>query len=299
MKKILLFGGSGLIGSGIKHFLCNRYQIIAPTHNEIDVMREGQVTAIIEQIHPETIIYAVGLTSVDKAEEDPTLAYLLNAEAPAVIAKEAASFGIPFFYFSTDAVFNGTKKDRPYKETDQTNPVSVYGKSKLQGEQSVLEISSKNYVVRLIMPYPITFPRRKNFVWIVLDAFKEGKEIYGITDQVINPVCINDIAEAVHGLILKKGGGIYHLGATDYATNIEFIKRVARIFNFNEDLIKEISFEDFFKNKKARRGQFCWLDISKFQEEVNQNILHSTSESLEFFHNSLINSPPIPIDISR
>lgn len=298
MKKILLFGGSGLVGSGIKEFLSDRFQIIAPTHTEVDVLNINNVTAIIEQTHPETIIYAVGLTSVDKAEEEPELAYLLNTKTPALIAKEAASFNMPFLYFSTDAVFNGTKKEGPYKETDNTNPVSIYGKSKLKGEQMVMETSGKNLVIRLIMPYSAVPSKRRNFIWVALDVFKEGKEIYGITDQVINPICINDVAEAVHTLIANGEGGIYHLGATDYVTNIEFIKKLARIFNFNENLIKEVSFEEFFKGKQAPRTKYCWLDVSKFKEKFDNNILHSVEESLKLFHNSLTKSPPIPIDIS-
>lgn len=298
MKKVLLFGGSGLVGSGIKKFLSDRYQIITPTHAEVDVTNRDHVIRIIEQIHPDNIIYTVGLTSVDRAEQEPELAYLLNAKAPTLVAKEAAHFGIPLFYFSTDAVFDGTKKNRSYKETDKTNPVSIYGKSKLLGEQMIMNISDKNYIARLIMPYSPIPSRRKNFAWSILDAFKEGKEFYGITDQVINPICINDIAEAAHALIKNCASGIYHLGAIDYVTNIEFIRKLARVFNFNEDLIREISFEEFFKGKKARRTKFCWLDTAIFRKEVSKNILHSIDESINFFHSSLTKSPPVPIKIS-
>ncbi len=287
MKKVLLFGGSGLVGSGIKQFLSDRYQIIAPTHAEVDVTKRDHITAIIEQIHPETIIYAVGLTSADMAEQEPELAYLLNTKTPASIAKEASSFGIPLLYFSSDAVFDGTKEDRPYKETDMTNPLSVYSKSKLAGEQMVMNISDKNCVFRLIMPYSAIFSKRKNFAGMILNAFKEGKEIYGITDQVINPTCINDIAEAVYALLTNYAGGIYHLGATDYVTNIEFIKKIARIFNFNENLIKEISFDEFFRGKKALRTKYCWLDTLNFRKKFGNNIPHTIDEGITLFKKQL------------
>ncbi|MBI2596933.1 NAD(P)-dependent oxidoreductase [Candidatus Daviesbacteria bacterium] len=287
MKTVLLFGGSGLVGSGIKQLLSDRYRIIAPAHDEVDVIRSDHVTAIIEQIQPNNIIYAVGLASIDRAEQEPELANLLNVKAPALVAKVAASFGIPLLYFSTNAVFDGTKKNRPYKETDKTNPKSGYGKSKLMGEQIVMNISDKNYVVRFIMPYPTTPHKRKNFTWTILDAFKEGKEIYGITDQVINPICVSDIAEAVHALIATGAGGIYHLGATDYVTNIEFIKKLARIFNFNFNLIKEISFEEFFRGKKAPRTKFCWLDTLKIRKKIGNNILHTIDEGILLFKKNL------------
>lgn len=287
MKKVLLFGGSGLVGSGIKKFLSDRYQIVAPTHTEVDVTNKDHVTRIIEQIHPETIIYAVGFTSVDQAEQYPELAYLLNVKTPTSVAKEAVSFDIPFLYFSTDAVFDGTMRDRPYKETDKVNPISVYGKSKLLGEQMIMNISAKNYVARLIMPYSTIPTKRRNFVWIILDAFKEGREVFGITDQVINPICIIDIVEGVHSLIKNNTSGIYHLGATDYVTNIEFIRKLAKIFNFNESLIKEITLKEFFKEKKARRTKFCWLDTLKIRKKFGNNILHTIDEGLMLFKKNL------------
>lgn len=287
MKKVLLFGGSGFVGLGIKQFLSDRYQIIAPTHAEVDVTKIDHVTAIIEQIHPDNIIYAVGLTSVDKAEQEPELAYLLNAKIPVLVAKEASFFGIPFLYFSTDAVFDGTKNTSPYKETDKTNPISVYGKSKLLGEQMVMNISNKNCVVRLIMPYSTITSKRKNFVSVILDAFKQGERIYGITDQVINPIPVNDVAEALNALIKNKASGIYHLGATDYVTNIEFIRKLAKIFNYNENLIEEISFEEFFRGKKAQRTKFCWLDTIKIRKKFGNDMLHIIDEGIMLFKKNL------------
>lgn len=287
MKKVLLFGGSGFVGSGIKQFLSDRYQIISPTHTEVDVTRKNHVTAIIEQIHPDNIIYAVGLTSVDKAEQEPELAYLLNAKVPALIAKEALTFGIPFLYFSSDAVFNGTKRSRPYSEADKTNPVSIYGKSKLLGEEMVMDISDTNCVARLIMPYSTIPVKRRNFVLIVLDAFKQGERVYGITDQVINPIYINDIAESVNALIKNSASGIYHLGATDYVTNIEFIRKLAKIFKFNGNSIEEISFEEFFRDKKAQRTKFCWLDTIKIRKKFGNNILHTIDEGIMLFKKNL------------
>lgn len=287
MKKVLLFGGSGFVGSGIKQFLSNRYQIIAPTHAEVDVTKREHITAIIEEIHPDNIIYAVGLTSVDKVEEESKLAYLLNAHIPSFVANESFSFDIPFIYLSTDAVFDGTKSASPYKETDKTNPVSIYGKSKLLGEQMVMNISNKNCIVRLIMPYSTVSSKRKNFVEVILGAFKRSERVYGIKDQVINPIPIFDIAEALHMLIKNRANGIYHLGATDYVTNIEFIRKLARIFNYNENLIQEISFEEFFRGKKAKRTKFCWLDTLKTRKEIGNNILHTIDEGIMFFKKNL------------
>lgn len=287
MKKVLLFGGSGFVGSGIKQFLSDRYQIIAPTHVEVDVTKRDQVVKSIEQTHPDNIIYAVGLTNVDKAEQEPELAYLLNAKIPAVIAKEASSFNIPFLYFSTDAVFDGKNKNRPYQETDKTNPISIYGKSKLLGEEMVLNISNQNIVARLIMPYSTIPSERRNFVSVILHSFKQGERIYGISDQVINPIPVIDIAEALQMLIKNRASGIYHLGATDYVTNIEFIRKLAKIFDYNENLIEEISLEEFFRGKKAQRTKFCWLDTIKIRKKFGNDMLHTIDEGIMLFKKNL------------
>lgn len=283
MKKILLFGGSGLVGYGIKQLLSDRYHIKAPTHSEVDVTKRDQVIRMIEKSSPDNIIYAVGLASIDRAERDPELANLLNAKAPAFIAKDAASFNIPFLYFSTNAVFDGTEKNRPYRETDNPNPNSIYGKSKLLGEKLVLASSSKNCIARIIMPYSPISGKRKNFAVLALEALQRGELFYGITDQIINPIYIRDLAKAIDMILKTNCSGLYHLGAKDYVTNLDFIKKLARRFNVDEKLVKGISFEKFFKDKKTSRTKFCWLDISKFQKKIDRNILQSVEGSIKVF----------------
>lgn len=299
MKKILLFGGSGLVGSGIKQFLFNRYQIIAPSHEDLDVTNNKNFDEILYNTQPDNIIYAVGLASIDKAQEEPELAYLLNAHSPSFIAKKAALLGIPFLYISTNAVFEGAKESGSYNEYDKTNPISIYGLSKVKGEEMVMDASDKNCVVRLIMPYS-TFPsKRMDFVRLSLETLKKGQSIHGIVDQIINPAFIDNIAEAVDALIKIGARGVYHVAATDYVTNLEFINKLAGIFNLNIDLIKEISFDEFFKNKRAPRNKNCWLNILKFKKEISKNILVSVEKNLKLFHDSLVQPPNIPVDILR
>lgn len=300
--KILLFGGNGLIGSRLRQLLGSKYQITAPSHQKVDVTNKIQVEKIIQTLKPYYIVYATGLTSVDIAEESPKLAYLLNAKVPAFIAKKAAFLNIPVLYFSTDAVFDGTKDSNPYFESDKTNPLSLYGKSKLLGEQYVLAASSKNCIARIIMAYSHFPTKRKRFVQIALETLKKGEEFYGVIDQIINPIYVDDVVWAVYSLLESGSYGTYHLGATDYVTNFEFVKKLAKYFNLNENLVIGISFEDFFKEKVAPRTKFCWLDTSKFRKKFGENILHSVDESIKLFKinfKSLSNSPAVPINIPR
>lgn len=287
MLKILIFGGSGLIGERIRQLLAVKCQIFAPTHLQVDVTNKEQVEQIIEKSKPNYIIYATGLSNPDKAEQDPKLAYLLNAQAPAFIAKQASSFNIPILYFSTDAVFDGTKSDKPYLENDKTNPLSEYGKSKLLGEQMVMEASSRNCIARVIMVYSPVVTLRKRFIQIVLETLKKGEKFPGVVDQVVNPIYVDDVVWGVDLLLESKSYGAYHLGATDYITNFEFVKKIAKAFNINEDLVSKISLKEFFKKKYAPTSKFCWLDTSKFRKKFGENILHSTSEGIGLFKANL------------
>lgn len=279
--KILLFGGSGLIGSRLIELLEFEYNIVAPSHHQLDLTDRSKIEHFIQTLEPDYIIYAAGLTSVDIAEQDPKLAYLLNAEVPAFIAKKAALLNIPILYFSTDAVFDGRKSISPYLENDKPNPLSEYGKSKLLGEQMVMDASSRNCIVRIIIVYSHTFTKRKRFVRIALEALKKGEQFVGVKGQIANPIYVDVVIAAVDLLIKSKSHGIYHLGARDYVTNFEFVKKLARHFNLNEDLVVGVSFEDFFKKREAPRTKFCWLDTSKFRKKFGNNILHSIDESIK------------------
>lgn len=288
MLKVLIFGGSGLIGSRIRQLLQTKYQIIAPSHLEVDVGNKKQIEQIIKTSKPNYIIYASGLTNPDQAEQSHKLAHLLNTSAPSLIATIAASLNIPILYFSTDAVFDGYKSNKPYLEDDKTNPLSEYGKSKLLGEQLVMSASKRNCIARVIMVYSHSATKRKRFVQIVIEALKKGDKFSGVVDQVINPVYVDDVVWGVNLLIESKSFGIYHLGATDYITNYEFVKKIATTFNLNENLVNKISLKELSKKKYAPISKFCWIDTSKFRKKFGENILHSTSEGLRLFKTNLV-----------
>ncbi len=287
MLRVLVFGGSGLIGSRIEQLLQTKYQIITPSHLQVDVNNKKQIEQIINKSKPNYIIYATGLSSLDQAEQYPKLAYLLNAQAPAFIAKVANQLSIPVLYFSTDAVFDGSKSDAPYLETDKTNPLSEYGKSKLLGEQVVMNASKRNCIARVIMVYSPKLTKRKRFVQIVLETLKKREKFYGVVDQMVNPIYVDDVVSSVDLLIKSGSHGIYHLGAKDYVTNYEFVKKLAKVFNLNEDLVTKITLKEFSKEKCAPRNKFCWVDTYKFRKKFGDNTLHSIDEGINLFKSNL------------
>lgn len=132
-KKVLLLGCNGQLGHECQKWLQRLGQVIAYDFPEIDFMKYETLRAVVRDISPDIIVNAAAYTAVDKAEAEPRKAYILNAEAPNVLAQEAAKINAVFVHYSTDYVFDGYKKEA-YVETDQTSPLSVYGGSKRDGE---------------------------------------------------------------------------------------------------------------------------------------------------------------------
>lgn len=287
MLKVLIFGGSGLVGSRIRQLLRVKYQIIAPSHQQVDVGNKKQIRQIIKTSKPNYIIYATGLSNPDQAEQYTKLADLLNAKAPAFIARLAAPIGVPVLYFSSDAVFDGYRSNKPYLEDDKTHPLSEYGKSKLLGEQMVMHASERNCIARIIMVYSHELTKRKRFVQIALETLQKGEKFHGVVDQIINPIYVDDVVAAVDLLIESGSCGIYHLGAKDYITNYEFVKKLAKAFNLNEKLVTGISLKEFSRERLAPRSKFCWLDTTKFRKKFGDNILHTIDEGIHLFKNNL------------
>lgn len=282
-KKILLYGGTGFVGSAIYDAFKNNYILVAPTHKELDITDFFSLKKNINQTKPDIIIYASGLSSVDRCEEEPELAIILNTKVPEVVAKEAAILHIPMYYISTDAVFRGDKKDSLYKEEDRVDPFSVYGKTKQKGEEVVLNHSNRNAVIRIICPFSYFYLKKTDFLRAAVEKLSKNEQFTGITDQVTNPLYIPYLTNAFHKLIASGAFGIYHLGATDSDTNYNIVKRMAEIFDFDNTLITPITLEKFQKNKKSLRSQYGWLDVSKFQREFGEGILCNLDTSLKAF----------------
>lgn len=283
IKKILLFGGTGFVGSAIVDRLKDVYTIVAPTHSELDVTDFDFLREKITLIQPDLIIYAGGLASVDRCEEEMDLARLLNTKVPTVIAEIAVTLHIPVYYISTDAIFRGNKKDYAYKENDKVDPFSIYGKTKAAGEEAILNHSSKNAVIRIICPFNSFYDKKTDFVRLAVKKLSNKEKFTGIIDQIMNPLYIPYLTEALFKLVSKNAYGIYHLGATDSDSNYTIIKCLAEILKLDNTLLVPITLKTFMENKKSLRSQYSSLDVSKFQKEFGDRTLHTIEKSLRDF----------------
>lgn len=215
--KLLLLGKNGQVGWELQRALAPLGEVVALDRQQADLSKPDTLATIVEEIRPQVVINAAAYTAVDKAESEPELAQVVNAEAPARLAEAAHKVGARLIHYSTDYVFAGDK-DGAYVETDATGPASIYGQSKLAGEQAVLAASARHFVFRTCWVYG---RHGGNFVKTILRLAKERGELRVVEDQIGAPTpaaLIADVTAQVLGQVLRRpdlvpAGGLYHLAA--------------------------------------------------------------------------------------
>lgn len=210
-KKILLTGVNGQVGHALlRVFSKQNVHCISLDRTQLDLTDVVAIRRAVEAIKPDLIINPAAYTAVDKAESEPELAYAINAAAPQVLAEEAAEIGARLIHFSTDYVYSGTKSGA-YVEEDPTQPLSVYGKSKLAGEDAIRAVGVPHLIFRTSWVYGAY---GKNFMKTILRLAAERDELRIVADQFGAPTSSTSIADAVlavMGLWNNELGGTYHL----------------------------------------------------------------------------------------
>lgn len=198
MTKILLIGKNGQVGSELNQILPNIGDLIAVDRSKMDLTKPEMITQIIQEIKPNIIVNAAAYTAVDKAESELELAEKINTIAPKILAQEAEKIGSTLIHISTDYVFDGTK-NTPYLEDDITNPISVYGKTKLAGENEIKQTNTNYVILRTAWVYG-TFGK-SNFVKTMLKLGQEREQLKVVIDQIGCPTYAYDIAKTISDLI--------------------------------------------------------------------------------------------------
>ena len=196
MQKILLTGVNGQVGHALKTKLAE-YEVIALSREQLDLTKTHDIRRIVREIKPTLIINPAAYTAVDKAETEPELAYAINATAAQILAEEAARLNAGIIHFSTDYVYDGTKTS-PYVEADAVNPVSVYGKSKLAGEEAIRQVALPHLILRTSWVYGAY---GKNFLKTMLRLATEREELRIVGDQFGAPTSSESIADSVVKLV--------------------------------------------------------------------------------------------------
>jgi dTDP-4-dehydrorhamnose reductase len=241
--RILLLGNTGQLGWELERALAPLGELNACDYPVIDLADINSLRQIIRDCQPDLIINATAYTAVDRAETEPELADAINAIAPAVMAEEALRFKSAFIHFSTDYVFDGLK-GAPYLESDPPDPLSVYGRTKLAGEQAVQQIGGAYLILRTSWVYSL---RKDSFVNKVLGWARTQPRLKLVTDQVSGPTWARMLAEITRHLTVlasedscgwfSEHHGLFHLAGSGYCSRFEWGQQVLQLDPHKEEQI--------------------------------------------------------------
>jgi dTDP-4-dehydrorhamnose reductase len=227
--KILISGKTGQVAVELQKHLAGLGELIVLGRDVLDLSQPDQIRAQVRAHKPDLLIIAAAHTAVDQAENEPELAFAINAIAPGVFAEEAAALGIPLIHYSTDYVFDG-RKPAPYTEDDATNPLGVYGKSKLAGELAIAASGAQHLILRTSWVYST---HGKNFLLTMQRLLQERSELRVVADQIGAPTWAGTIAQSTRALIERwqsgdaAAWGTYHLTASGETSWFGFTQAIA------------------------------------------------------------------------
>jgi dTDP-4-dehydrorhamnose reductase len=257
----LVLGAKGQLGQELIHLLkMKNIEAIGTDRNEIDFSKPNEITEKLAKLNPSHIVNCGAYTQVDKAEEEPELANLINAQAVGVIAKFASERNIPFVHISTDYVFDGTSTIA-YLEDDKINPQSVYGASKALGEKEASGNNPDSYILRTAWVYG---EYGSNFPKVIAKKLRNKESLNVVNDQVGAPTWTLDLASAIIEILEKKPKpGIYHITNNESCSWFEFAQAIAKTLNVDEKLVKPTDSKSFVR--PAVRPKYSVLSNSKWE----------------------------------
>lgn len=272
--KILLTGVNGQVGYELLRSLQGLGEIVAVDRNRMDLSNLDQVREVVRTIQPQLIINPAAYTAVDKAESESELAMTINGRAPGVLAEEAARIGAAMIHYSTDYVFDG-RESIGYTEADETNPVNVYGATKLEGERAVAAAGIPHLILRTSWVYGA---RGKNFLLTMCRLAQERSELRVVADQHGAPTWCGTIASATADLVSKslkerdhmawwkEKSGIYHLASQGKTTWHGFASAIVeRMALEKKPAVLPITTDEY--PTPARRPQYSVLSSDRFMNE--------------------------------
>jgi len=226
--KLLITGAGGQLGCALQTALAG-HEVVALAHAQLDIVNFNDVREAIKAHRPGIVINVAAYTNVDGAETDQAGAYKLNAVAPRNLAIATSNLNIPLVQISTDYVFDGLGA-RPYHEFDTVNPLSIYGKSKLAGEQAVASLNPRHYIVRTAWLYHHEPANGKNFPKTML-AQSHRDAVRVVSDQYGSPTYAPHLAVAIRRLMETGAYGVYHLAGNGGASWFELTRRLYQLFS--------------------------------------------------------------------
>ncbi len=255
--KVLVTGASGMLGSDIADLFEEKgHEVVRLMgRSRLDLTSAEAVTACVTEVSTELVIHSAGARDVDALEEDERQGYLINTLTTRNIALAAEAAGADLLYTSTDSIYNG-EKGRPYHEYDEPDPVNVYGKSKLKGEEEVRKYCRRFYIVRLGLLFGCKGRSENNMIRQAADKLRNGIAIDASVDQVCSPSYTKDIAAAVEWICRNRLYGEYVLANSGRASRYELMRELASLLGADPGLVRQASAGDIRKARRPKDTSF-------------------------------------------
>lgn len=253
--KFLITGADGQLGKAfIEYFMRTGISFVSARHEDCDICCEDAVRQLLDTSRPDVVINCAAYNQVDEAEDHGALAFAVNTQAPRLMARNCLSRRIKMVHFSTNYVFDGRKR-QPYIESDPTCPISVYGKSKLEGEVGVLEVSKEHLIFRV--SWVIASPGPRNFLYKINDWIAAQDVLRIADDEISTPTFAFQIIQVVEASLKTGLGGMYHLASSGEASRYELTKTFLDYTGVKGKKIIPVSMASF--SLKAQRPNYSVL----------------------------------------
>ena len=241
--KILIAGSEGMLGSDLVQELGRAHQVLGLGRRQLDITNPGECSERIAQFRPDVTVNAAGMTDVDGCETRQEEAFRINGQGPGNLAAAAARAGSMLVHYSTDYVFDGAKPE-PYREEDAPNPLSVYGKSKLRGDEMVRDLCPEHLILRTSWVFG---KNGSNFIRTIAAAAREGRGLRVVHDQRGCPSYSLDLA--IHTRMMLEAGcrGAYHLTNRGSCTWFELAVHIVRWLGLQEASVTPVSTEEYHR----------------------------------------------------
>lgn len=272
----LVTGCAGQVGSVVGEMLSRRFPgTICATRAELDITDGDRLAAEVERLRPDVIINCAAMTDVDGCEREPERAFLTNRDGPRMLARAARHAGARLIQLSTDFVFDGTQA-APYDEEAVPRPLSVYGVSKREGEQAVVQESGDHAILRTSWVFG---GERAGFVNAVTSRGRSGQSLRVVTDQVGGPTFRKDLAQAILRLVETPYRGIIHFANSGHCSRYEFALQILEGAGISAPVepITTVTGPGI-----ARRPPFSVLDISRYRQLTGAPVRHWKEALQEF-----------------
>ena len=290
--KILVTGASGLLGLNLSLGMIETHTIVGVDRSKLagtpfelfqaDLLEAGACSRLIDSVRPDAIIHTAANANVDSCESDPDGARRLNAELPGELADVCAKHSIRLIHISTDAVFDGMK-DGIYTESDVPNPLSVYARTKLNGESAVLSVNPDAAVARVNF-FGWSLSGSRSLSEFFYNNLSAGKQVNGFNDVYFCTMFVGDLAETLVRMLEKGLSGLYHTVGSKAITKYDFGVKIACQFGYDPELVIPISVEE--SGLKAKRSHNLRLSVHKLSTDLGIEI-PSVSTGIEKFYTQL------------